>query len=389
MRLRPTRHPSLRDAFPRPPASNLYRNIGFSFLGLTLFVVIGALWVSSVHARVTVKVKHDTAQVQASVDVAKSPEQNQLKGRVVQGTFEKIQEFGVKETSSTTPEDLPVQGTVKIINNYSKAQTLVKTTRLLAADGRLYRIDSNVVIPPKQSLQVAAHSDKSGAQYVLPPGTHLTIPGLWTEMQKYIYAESVSGFSGGTQIAKIVTSLDVEDAQKALEDAVFEQAKKTLKAEAGVGDDWQGVYSKKVVDKKTNTAPGQKSDQFLASVKLDVIAVFYPSLDMDALVRQRLKEGLADGRDLTNFDPSLVTYKIDSVDVANEKAKLAISAQAGTQLTQNSPALSKDAIAGLSLDEAKSKLTSVDGVDSVDIKIQPSWIGKLPSMKDHIELVVQ
>jgi len=51
--------------------------------------------------------------------------------------------------------------------------------------------------------------------------------------------------------------------------------------------------------------------------------------------------------------------------------------------------LSKDAIAGLSLEEAKTKLLSIDGVEAVNIQIQPTWIGKLPTMKDHIEMLVQ
>lgn len=389
MRLRSS-HSSFRENFPKPQASSLYRNIAFGFLGLTVLIVIGALWISSVHARVTVKVKRDTTEVQSAIEVAKNPEQNQLQGRVVQGTFEKIQEFAVKETSSTQiPDDVEVQGTVKIVNNYSKPQTLVKTTRLLTSDGRLYRIDKNVVIQPKQSATVTAHSDKAGKEYVLPVGTKLTIPGLWIDIQKWIYAETVSGFSGGQQMGKIVSSMDVSDAQKNLEEAVFEQAKKTLRAEAGVGDDWQAVYQKKLVENKTNVSAGQKSDQFLASVKLDVKAIFYPQKDMDALVKQKLKDRLPDGREITNFDPSAISFKIEMIDVQSEKAKLTFSAEASTKLTQDSPSLSKDAVAGLGLDEAKSKLLSVDGVESVDIQIRPAWIGKLPTMKDHIEVVVQ
>jgi translation elongation factor EF-1beta len=389
MRLRSSR-PSFRESFPKPQASSLYRNIAFGFLGLTILVVIGALWVSSVYARVTVKVKRDTTQVQSVIELGRNPEQNQLRGRMVQGTFEKIQEFAVKETSTAEiPEDLEVKGTVKIINNYSKPQTLVKTTRLLTSDGRLYRIDNNVVVQPKQSVTVTAYSDKKGKEYVLPVGTKLTIPGLWIDLQKWIYAETVSGFSGGQQIGKIVSSMAVAEAKKALEEAVFEQAVKTLKAEAAVGEDWSMVSQKKVIDEKTNVTPGQRSDQFMASIKLEVKLVFYPQKDMDALVKQKFKERLPDGREITNFDPSAISFKIESLDVPNEKAKLSFSAQASTKLTQDSPALSKDSVAGLGLDEAKAKLMDVEGVESVDIQIRPAWIGKLPTMKDRIEMVVQ
>ncbi len=382
--------PSFHDTFPATPSSHLYRNIGISFLVLTCLIVVGVLWVSSVRARVTVKVRYDVKQLQGAVEVAKTPEQGQLQGRVVQKSFEKIQEFAVKEDATVQiPDDVQVRGTVKIINNYSKEQALVKTTRLLTSDGRLYRIDKSVTVPAGQSVTVPAYSDKNGKEYILPAGTKFTIPGLWIDLQKYIYAESVSGFSGGEQSAKIVTTLDVSEAQKALEDAVFEQAKQALRTEAGVPDDWDAIYSKKMVEKKTNVNPGQQSDQFLASVKMDVAAVFYPKQDMEALVRERLKDGLPDGREIVNFDPSLVVYKLDQFDVANETAKISISAKSSTRLTENSPALSKDAIAGLSIQDAEKKLNDVDGVEKVDIQIKPSWIGKLPNMKDKIEMVIQ
>ncbi|MDQ7814630.1 MAG: hypothetical protein RDU25_02405 [Patescibacteria group bacterium] len=382
--------PSFHDTFPATPSSHLYRNIGISFLVLTILIVVGVLWVSSVRARVTVKVRYDVKQLQGTVEVAKTPEQGQLQGRVVQGNFEKIQEFAVKEGSTLQiPDDVEVRGTAKIINNYSKEQTLVKTTRLLTSDGRLYRIDKTVTVPAGGSVTVAAYSDKKGKEYILSAGTKFTIPGLWIDLQKHIYAEAVSGFSGGEQVAKIVTTLDVSEAQKALEEAVFEQAKKTLRSEAGVSDDWDVIYSKKTVEKKTNVNPGQQSDQFLASVKMDVAAVFYPKQDMEILVRQRLKDGLADGREIVNFDPSLVVYKLDQFDVSSEKAKISIAAQSSTRLTENSPDLSKEAIAGLSIQEAEKKLSDIDGVERVEIQIKPSWIGKLPSMKDKIEMVIQ
>ena len=379
---------SHRTGFSPPPTSGVYRNIAFTFLGLTVVVVIGALWVSSVYARVTVKVKREPAKIQAIIEVAKSPEEGQLRGRVVKGIFEKIQEFSVKESTST-PIDTVVQGTVKIVNNYSKPQTLVATTRLLTSDGRLYRIDKTVNVAPKQSVTVTAHSDKPGKEYVLASGVRLTIPGLWSDIQKWIYAETVTGFSGGQQVAKIVSSGDVAEAQKVLEDAVFEQAQKTLLAEAGVGPEWKAVYVKKILDEKSNISPGQKSDQFLASVKLEVTAIYYPEKDMDVLIRQKLKDRLPEGQELVDYNPGLVVFKIEQVDAKLEKAQISVSAEAASRLTDKSPQLSKDAIAGLSVDEAKSKLMSSDGVESVEIKVSPSWINKLPRAKDKIELKVE
>ncbi len=383
----PTKYAS-RDDFPRPPSPAVYKKIAYTFLAITLIVVVGALWISSVRARVTVTVKRDTTSVQSTVEISKSPEQGQLQGRVVEGSFEKIQEFDVKATSNDAI-DTQVQGTVKIVNTYSKPQTLIKTTRLSTPDGRIYRIDRTITVNPKESVTVNAISDGKGKQFTLPPGMKLTIPGLWIDLQKWIYAETTSGFTGGASSAKVVSSLDVSDAQRVLQDAVFEQAKKTLRAEAGVPEDWDAVYIQKLTDKKTNISPGQTSDQFLASVKLDVTGIFYASKEMISLVRQKLSDRLPEGRELVDFDARLVTFKADMADPSLEKARLSFSADATSRLTENSPGLSKDSIAGLPKDQAKEKLLATDGVQDVQVVIQPTWIGKIPTMKDHIDLIIK
>ncbi|MFZ2804296.1 MAG: hypothetical protein WA001_03660 [Patescibacteria group bacterium] len=377
-----------KTGFAPPPTSSVYRNIAISFLGLTLVVIVAALWVSSVHAKVDVKTVHETDNLDTTVDIAKSPQAGQLQGRVVEGVFSKIQEFSVKETTGTAVSTT-VTGTVRIFNNYSQPQTLIKTTRLQTPDGRIYRIDKTVVIDPKQSVLVTAHSDQPGSQYVLANGTNLAIPGLWIDIQKWIYAQTVSGFQGGEQISKVVSSDDVTQAQKALQDAVFAQAQSELKAEAGAGDDWDAVYIDKTIQSDANVAAGQQSDSFLATVKLDVTAVYYPEKDMQALVMQKLTDKLPEGRELVGFDPSLVVYKVQSADPKMEKATISISAQAQSSLTNKSTELSKDAILGMSDTDAKTKLMAIDGVQSVDISITPSWIHKLPTSGDHIDLTVE
>ncbi len=380
--------------FAPPPAPALYRKIAFSFLALTVLILIGALWISSVRARITIKVRPDTASIQTAIEVAKNPIPGQLHGRVVQGTFEKIQEFGVQPSSATTSVDVNsiFQGRVKLINTYSKSQTLVKTTRLLTADKRLYRIDKTIVVPSKQSIEVTAQADAHGASYALPIGTRLSIPGLWIDLQKFIYADTVTVFSPGSHLAtvtKLVNLGDVNEAQKILEDVVFEQAKKTLRAEAGVGEDWKVVYQKKVVDKKSNVSPGQRADQFLASIKLQVTAVYYPDRDMEALIRQKLKEKLPEGRNLLKYDPAQVTLAVEEADIKLEKARLIISAKASSRLTEQSPQFVPAQFVGLAQEEVKAKLLSIDGVENVDIRIRPAWSTKLPSLQTHIELIVQ
>ena len=256
-------------------------------------------------------------------------------------------------------------------------------------------------MPSGGSVEVDAYSDKTGRDYLAKTGTKFTIPGLWIDLQKFITAEAITDFTGKAAASKkIVAAADITDAQKTLQDAIVEQAKTTLAAEASVlpqslaadcpSDQacWQAVYLVTPTEIKSNATPGQETDSFLAQAKVKVTAVYYPKKDMEALVRSKLKEKLPEGRDLADFDPSKVTYKLEQADASLEKARIDVSADATSKLTATSPSLDAAAIAGLSVDDAKKKLTAVDGVDYVEITLRPSWARNLPA-KDKIDLTIQ
>ena len=428
-RRRPHVVPITAPSFPTLPRPRVYKTIAYSFIALVVIVVIGVLWLSSVRADITIHAKKESARFDGLVAVAKSPDQGQIAGRVMQGVFEKIQEFSVDElvasssaAVSTPPPTTPpateakvlAKGTVRIINKYSKSQTLVKKTRLLTADQKLYRIGENVVVPPGKEVSVVAYADLPGAEYAIGP-TKFSIPGLFVDLQTYIYAVSDEGFGtiplpnihpatglpigtpGATQPAaqspkksgKIVTQAAIDEAEKRLTQAVLEQAKKSLAVELTDSKFGEVVYLIKLLEKKTNASPGQSAETFLASVKLDVTAAYYPKDDMLAFIRSKLKEKIPEGRELLPFDQSIVTYTIQSADAKKETASVQVGVDGNYRLTATSPLLDKSVVAGKSEAEAVNALRSIPGVDSVTIQTHPSWFGKIPSLKDHIEIKVE
>ncbi|MFH1078064.1 MAG: hypothetical protein V1745_02135 [Patescibacteria group bacterium] len=405
----PIRNPRRIDArpspaFPPPPASpRMYRTIAFTFFGLTILVVVAVVWMFSVKATVRVQVARDPVSVETSLEIAKSPEQGQLQGRVVGHEFDSIQDIAVKERTEAAPVAVATTtGRVRITNRYSQAQPLIKTTRLLTSDGKLFRIAATVNVPAGESVEVDAYSDVPGNASLIKDGTTFTIPGLWIDLRKLITAEAITDFTGASvSSGKIVTQADIDEAYLMLQKALVEQAKQTLAAEASITSEmlaqecpegqgcWDAVYIETVVEKKSNATPGQASEKFLAQVKVDVTAVFYPRTDMESLVRTKLKERLPEGRDLADFDPSRVTYRLEQADKGTEVARIAVKADATSHLTSMSPALEASALVGMSVDGAKQKLSAVDGVEFVEIMLRPSWARKLPGQKDKIEVIIE
>ena len=204
-----------------------------------------------------------------------------------------------------------------------------------------------------------------------------------------IYAESVSPFAGGTQSVKILAQEDLDKAQKELEVSVLEQAKKTLFAEVADSAFTQTVYLVKTLETKSSVKPGEEAERFLMSLKLDVTGVFYPREDMEELVKSRLSERIPEGRDITSYDPAKTVFSVERVDVKNESASIGLTAEVQTKLGDKSPDLPKDLILGLSIDEAEQKLESVEGIESASIVVKPSWVRRLPTLKDHVTFQVE
>ncbi len=114
-------------------------------------------------------------------------------------------------------------GTITIYNIYdNKSQRLVKNTRFETEDGKIYRIDSSVVVPPMRVVQgekipgtvdAVAHADTVGEAYNIGP-SKFTIPGFkGTPKYTGYYGESKESMTGGASKDKLVVA--EEDFKKA------------------------------------------------------------------------------------------------------------------------------------------------------------------------------
>ncbi len=428
---RPHIIPIMAPSFPTAPRTHLYRNIAYSFIAFTVVVVLAVLWLSSARASITVRTKRTPIEYDGTVEIARTPQSGQIPGRVVQGVFGKVQEFTIGATASTTAPVVPVQpivsspplappttnvlarGTARVFNKYSKPQTLVRTTRLLTADQKLYRIDKTIRLQPGEEVDVAVYADKIGAEFVIAPTT-FTIPGLFVDLQKFIYAESLTPFTAvavdhvapvalppvpikpsivtaAKSNEPILTQADLDAAKQALTAAVMDQARKTLGADLGTLASSEVVYLVREADRfKSNVAVGQTADAFLASVKLDITAVFYPKEDVLALVRLKLKDKIPSGREfLPPESGDGFTLDVQASDPKTETATIRMKARGAYRLTGSSPGLQKSVVAGKEPKEAEDLLKSIDGVEDAHVTVKPKWFGKIPALKDRIEIKIE
>jgi hypothetical protein len=172
---------------------------------------------------------------------------------------------------------------------------------------------------------------------------------------------------------------------------VLEQAKKTLGADLGDLTRMDVVYLVKKADRfKTNVSAGQSSDTFLASLKLDVTAVFYPKEDVLSLVRLKLKEKIPNEREfLPPPTGNGFSFDVQVADAKTELATIHIKADGAYRLTSSSPGLQKSVVAGKEPAEAVAILKSIEGVEDAQVMVRPKWFGKIPTLKDRIDIKIE
>lgn len=424
---RPNVVPIAAPSFSTPPRPYIYRKIAYVFIAFTVLIVVAVLWLSSMNAEVRVKSKQELVKIDHVIEIAKAPRVGQLAGRVVQAELKLEKEFPIKGTSASTTTPIVVtsppaasspassstasvaantiaRGTVRIVNQYSKPQTLVRTTRLLTEDNKLYRIDRRITIPAGGEVTVEVYADKPGSEFAIGP-TKFTIPGLFADLQKFIFAVSDSRFTlSSTTIAPPVSepvpkpstpsrprvqaplSEELQAAFAQVREQVLAQSKQNLAANIGDLGSYEPVY---FVSEETKTLPGSTADSFVASVKVAVTAVYYPKDDMLVLVRGKLKEKVPSDRELIPFDNQEVTYSVESVDPRNETATIRVRANAGYRLTANTPALQRSALAGKTKEEVLVNIKALEGVEQVEVITRPGWLTKLPSLQDHIDVNIE
>jgi hypothetical protein len=367
------------------PSLRLYRRIAGAFVVLVAAVLAIVLFVSTTKATIRIIPSARAVETSFLVDVVPTGAvDGKVSGSSVSRQYEQAKEYSVsgddkKEVFGKSG------GTVTIVNETSRAQPLVATTRLLSSAGVLFRLDEGVTVPANGSVQAVVHADQEGPTGDIGPD-RFTIPGLSVSQQAVIYATSEEPMTGGVRHVSVVTQEELDQAATSLESELLERAKSELRAEApdGSGE----AFTSKLVEKVSDTIPGTESDRFTISIKIEVTAVFYDSGVLAELTEAKLYEVLEKGFEFSEIAAEPVVT-VQSVNVSAGTAQLRATRSASAVVSATHPVLDKGSLVGLSKQEVKDRLISAGLADDVQVEIFPPWVGTIPSLKDHIEVVIE
>lgn len=304
--------------------------------------------------------------------------------RSVKGEFSKIN-LELSDTFPSTGKKSTggeLVGKVKIINNYTKNQPLVATTRLLSPDNKLFRIKDTINVPAGGSIEVAVYSDVVSEEMAIAP-TKFTIPGLWEGVQDKIYAESSEKFELKQDSKKFVTQNDIDTAISLLNEKMVKEAEaKTPKSSANIKNILNlDIDSVKVeVSKKV----GDEVDTFDLSIKSVVNVISLNSSDVVSLIEEKL-DILKSSQGAAQVDASSLSYSLINFNSAKSLVEIKVDFLAKNSFIGGS-GIDKKHLTNLSEKQIKAYLNGVSGLKSYELFFRPSFIKRAPILSSRINI---
>ena len=315
------------------------------------------------------------------------------------------------------------RGQVTLYNELSADQTLKPNTRFVTDNGVVFRTDGWVNIPASKTdngitqigtVDATIRADLSdeagkviGARGNILANTLLTIPGLKFNRDK-VYAKAKENFDGWTD-PKI--HIITDDELKKLKGILHEKLATTARAKlqswidesnTKSGNDYAMMIGStvslagEVINIDGNKKVGDLTNDVDLKWTINITALLYDRKSTIAYLTAIFREKLLYGTDkeLGIHDDTLRLTNIvsRSDDDSTIKATMEMNATITYDLENATNDLTKRMkliIAGLSSNEAKTRLINEWHVREVEIKFSPFWMTHVSSNMDNIEFVIK
>ena len=367
-----------------------------------IFLVVFLIDFKLAHALITVSPETDTLTADDQIIVDPSVKTSDLAKKTIPGvviTAEKTysQDFSATGKKASTNR---AQGTVKIFNNFTSPQRMIKGTRLqpplekfqpaLAKDeSPWFKTTADVVLPPKASKEVTVVADGVGEKYNIDPSI-FSVPGLvGTPQYTFVYAQSFTKFTGGEKgDLPEVLQPDLDSAKSAMEKQAGDAINGELTNLTPPGFTLiSGTVKSDNLESAAGVAVGTNTAKFNYHVKTRATAMIFSKADLEKIGKDSLGGKLSAGQNI--YDPSFqVSYEVVPAQAgspAGDTITLKASATALTYYPVNENDL-KGALEGKKVSEAEFFLRNQPKIKSVKIEISPFWRTTIPKEKNKIQL---
>ncbi len=362
-----------------------YKTVTIIFIFLSLIILVGTSYFGLAQARVMIKVfPHSTiADFPLTINLDEDNELiTGLNGKLYDITVSKTVEQNVQPTPIS---DTKTGGIMNVVNEYSREQKLVRTTRFLASDGKLYRTVSDITVPGKTTVKVKVLADKDGVEQAVPAGTKFIIPGLWVGLQDKIYGEASSDFNISTEEVQIVSQTDIDNAAQAGVAQLTQEALASLKGNLKPSETLNPSLAHVTVIKgEPAENVGTETQVLHYNIELRVQAIAIDEEDLLAAVNTEIQTYIPQ-------DNNLLPIKVSDLEIIlgelnDSSVSVRISGKASYTPSALDDLLDRSELTGKSKDDIKTIVENHDGMVVEKIEFRPAFRSKSPQLTGQIKI---
>jgi hypothetical protein len=360
------------------------------YISIVLGIVFASLLSLIFIPKADITIKTKTEELSKDFDITFDPNitESSVENRVIPSVVNTISASvdGTYEATGSQTGGTKAEGQITIINKTSSPQQLVSNTRFRSEKSKQFRLVESVTVPANSSIIATIKAEAIGTEYNIPAGK-LTIPGLEDTPSKFssIYGELKSDLkNGATEDGTIVTAEDIDKARIDLQKKLTEVVNTQVTEKDGLKSLFmQSQLSEIKYEGLPNVGDRIRSFNVKANSSLD--GVFYKTEDLDKLVKSLLETQVLESQELNN-----VNIKFDKQQAFPNKqaVKVRVYVKYNVNTKFDKKELSNK-IRLKTINQSKTYLQDLDNIDSVEIKLTPSFSPILPILTSRININVE
>jgi len=305
----------------------------------------------------------------------------------ISGTINEL-DLEISKTYQATGEEYigeEISGKVFLINNHTRDQPLMATTRILTADNKLFRIKNAVTVPARGEVEVEIYADEISAEMAINP-TRFTIPGLWVGIQDKIYAESREPFVYQQKVERHVRASDIQLANQEATNLLLEKAKESQSL-----SNQDGILYKVLepVEITLDAKAGDRVDEFSMTASAKVVVVTFSQEEVSQLAVARLNILVPDDKELADLEADNLSYVLESYDKDAQVATIKTSFSGSVILKSNAEVINRERLVNLNAEQISSYLQEYPEISSYELDFFPNFIKKAPHLVDRIQIKIK
>lgn len=362
--------------------------------GFTLYFILPK-------AQIIINPKKEDIQFEAEIIADKNIDSVDLVNNKIPAQVFQLETEDSRKFPTTGEKDVEekAKGTITVYNQYSSSeQTLVKTTRFRAEDGKIFRLTDTMVIPGAtieegkinpSSKEVTVEADEPGEAYNIGP-SKFTIPGFeGTAKYTAFYGISTEPMAGGAKgKMRVATKQDVDGATEIvsleLKNKVKEEFNKKIPTELKMLENSQVL---EVLESDSTLEADEPGKEFTITVKVRAWGLAFKEDDVLSLIKENIKNKISENKFLISSTLK-VNYKNTKVDSSQGKANFTGQVSAKTAWKLDEQKIRND-LAGKNEVEMRRYLSSLTEIETAKVIFWPFWVKSIPKNKNKIKIIIK